>query len=131
MGKQGNQIQEQENPGFGKPWFSYLPLFFFTLEVTTGSSLQILDVDFCGGGDTGSGQTKQLTGHEVGTQHNSQIVRQPDHLRMSSPLTQVGQASAHTHLKTEGFRKIPPKSSGLRRNLQESVEIRQGLHSAA
>ena len=53
-------FQEQENPGFRKPWFSYLmPLFLFTLEVTTGSSLQILDVDFCGEGDTGSGKAKQ------------------------------------------------------------------------
>ena len=39
--------QEQENPVFGKLGFSYLmPLFFFTLVVMTGSSLQILDVDF-------------------------------------------------------------------------------------
>ena len=55
-----SKYQEQENPGFGKPRFSYLmPLFFFTLEVTTGSSLQILDADFYGGGDTGSGKAKQ------------------------------------------------------------------------
>ena len=51
--------------GTGKPRFWETPFFvfdafvFFTLEVTTGSSLQILDVDFCGGGDTGSGKTQQ------------------------------------------------------------------------
>ena len=53
---------------------------------------------------------------------------QPDHLKNSIPLTEIGRASAHTHLKT---RKIPPRSAGLRRNPQKSVEIRQGLHSAA
>ena len=53
-------VQEQENPGFGKPRFFVFDAFvFFTLEATTGSSLQILDVDFCGGGDTGSGKTQQ------------------------------------------------------------------------
>ena len=35
-----------------KPWFSYLmPLFFVHWK--------ILDVDFCGGGDTASGKAKQ------------------------------------------------------------------------
>ena len=53
--------QEQENPAFGKPWFSYLmPLFFYIGgRDATGSSLQILDVDFCGGGD------RQLQSHAV------------------------------------------------------------------
>ena len=55
----GIKFQEQENPVWETPFFVLMPLFFFTLEVTTGSSLQILDVDFCGGGDTGSGKAKQ------------------------------------------------------------------------
>ena len=51
-------FREQENPVLGKPCFSHLVPLFFTLEVT-GSSLQIFDVDLCGGGDTGSGKAKQ------------------------------------------------------------------------
>ena len=51
------------------------------------------------------------------------MVRQPDHLKNSIPLTEVRQASAHTHLKTEGLRKIPPRSAKIRWTPSECTKI--------
>ena len=46
-------------PFLGNPVFRIRCLLFCYVGGMTGSSLQILDVDFCGRGDTGSGKPKQ------------------------------------------------------------------------